>query len=96
MMLAQCYQEVHFDQEPARAAGAAGGAGVVDALLAAVTGVGGSSGSTAQPGGGKTGRDEGKEREFIKELFVDTAAAVFSVHNFCRVGSKAFNSGGDK
>ena len=27
------------------------------------------------------------EREFVKELFVDSEKAVFSVHNFCRIGA---------
>lgn len=35
--------------------------------------------------------DEPREREFVKEFFVDTERALFSVHNFCRVGKDNFN-----
>lgn len=33
---------------------------------------------------------EAQEREFIKETFADNETAVFSVHNFCRVGLNNF------
>jgi len=35
-------------------------------------------------------RDQPVERELVKELFVDSEAALFSIQNFCRVGLERF------
>ncbi|CAD7962283.1 unnamed protein product [Amoebophrya sp. A120] len=47
--------------------------------------------SVDQHGSRQKQNTDPEEREFVKELFVDNEKALFSVHNFCRVGLQKFN-----
>eukprot|EP00392_Amoebophrya_sp_AT5.2_P003382 g3387.t1 len=106
MMLAQCYSKVVFrggvdDSSPFAAAIQMHQPGQQHPSSASSSssstsgaGRGGhSSGTLAQlqSGGSTQMNDVALEREFVKELFVDNDSALFSVHNFCRVGREQFN-----